>query len=107
MATRRKTTAIARRQLTLSESRSAPKRDSKRVAVAKKKLKHALQLKRQASKLYKKAESLLDDAVEELGVGATIELRAGRVAIIVDNFARRNVFFKRIGCNRFDVEIMD
>lgn len=63
--------------------------------------------RRAAKKAYKEAAGLLEEVVEELGVSATVELRGGRTAIIVDNFARSTCAFKRVGFDRYDIEIMD
>lgn len=100
-------TAMAKRQLTLDEQPKARTRPSKRTAEAHKKLKRVIALRRAAKQAYKEASSLLEEVVEELGVSGTVELRGGRTAIIVDNFARSNTAFKRVGIDRYDIEIMD
>lgn len=99
---------MAKRQLRLDEQPAVRRpRPSKRTAEAHKKLKRLLALRRAAKRAFKEAATLLVDVVEELGVGATVELRGGRTAIIVDNFARSHTMFKRIGCDRYEIEILD
>lgn len=66
-----------------------------------------LETRRKARNLYKEAEGLLDELVEQAGAGAEFDLGKGRTAIIIDNFARRRTQFKRVGFDRFDLDVLE
>ncbi len=54
---------------------------------------------------YAEADKLLDQALEDLGPGAEVDLGDGRVARIVDQFADKRVVWRSSPCHRFKVEV--
>lgn len=66
-----------------------------------------LRTRRRARALYREAEGLMSELVEEAGVGSEFDLGKGRTAIIVDQFARGRTVFKRVGFDRFDLEVLE
>jgi hypothetical protein len=64
-------------------------------------------LRRQAKAAYQRAEMLMDELVEEAGVGREFDLGRGRTGRVVDQLARRSVVYKTTAFSRYDLEILD
>lgn len=55
--------------------------------------------------LYMKKDAIQEELGERLGLDNPFEMKDGRIAEYVDNFANKNVIFRPAACRRFELNI--
>jgi hypothetical protein len=64
-----------------------------------------LTLRDKGKAAYKEADELLEQVLERLKPGESVELGEGQRATVIDNFANKNKVFRAHGISRFELEV--
>jgi hypothetical protein len=66
-----------------------------------------LRLRERAKKLYKQADALLDDIIQQARPGDEIELPDGDKAVLKDLYLTTNKVFRAHGIGRYELEVVE